>query len=549
MRIFKAACMATLMMSAAAVSARDLALIVDQQDYRSLSDLPRDARMEAMSNALDNAGFDVSSVKNATLSELRAAIFALETAAESEVDRLVIIIRGHVLSDTRQGWVLAQEARAPDRFDINSKAMPLPLFDTALRAAAGRALIAIVDDPRPLEDIEGLGHDDLIYTPVQGATLIEGDSRAVQSALRNLLAEGATTRQLAEAPGDIDVSGFISGTVAFTEVDFDASARADTQAVSESTSEQAYWNAARDIGTQNALNSYIEQYPNGQFVDDARRLMAQREASRETRLKEAEAALNLSRDQRRDVQRDLSLLGFDPRGIDGVFGPATRSAIRSWQAAQGREATGYLSRDQLQVMQEFAMRRAAELEEEARRRREIEEARDRAFWQDTGARNTEAGYRAYLKEFPDGVFAELAREELDAIESERRAEMDARERNAWDEARNQNTAESYRAFLQAHPEGVFAEAAQTRIDELTNEADDDEARARFQSAENAVAGSTAARLLIENRLQSLGLEPGKVDGAFDKDTRRALRRFQKARNLTVTGYMDQATMVQMLLGR
>ena len=54
------------------------------------------------------------------------------------------------------------------------------------------------------------------------------------------------------------------------------------------------------------------------------------------------------------------------------------------------------------------------------------------------------------------------------------------------------------------------------------------------------------RKLVEGRLESLGLKPGPVDGAFDDDTRRAIRRYQEARNLTRTGYLNQQTVVRLL---
>ena len=55
-----------------------------------------------------------------------------------------------------------------------------------------------------------------------------------------------------------------------------------------------------------------------------------------------EDGLGLERAARREIQEGLTAAGFDPGGADGMFGPRTRSAIRSWQTLRGVRATGYL---------------------------------------------------------------------------------------------------------------------------------------------------------------------------------------------------------------
>lgn len=55
-----------------------------------------------------------------------------------------------------------------------------------------------------------------------------------------------------------------------------------------------------------------------------------------------EERLDLDRSARQEVQQGLQASGFDPGVADGVFGPRTRAAIRSWQTSQGARATGYL---------------------------------------------------------------------------------------------------------------------------------------------------------------------------------------------------------------
>ncbi|MFY0595451.1 MAG: peptidoglycan-binding protein [Cognatishimia sp.] len=542
MRFFCMALAIVLTWLSAPAQAKDLALVIDQQDHRRLPDLRQDSRMRTMLVALEEAGFDVTLAEDATVGELRAAAFALDAEAHADVDRIIVLVRGHLVTNGLQTWVLGQGSATPDRFDIGSKGLDLGLFDQSLQQAAGRAIIAIVDDPRPLSNLSDLTAGSANTPLGQGITGLTGDSAEVARSLDALLKDGTSTQQVSELEGGARLSGFISRTVTFTQPSTATEPSSDF-------GEIAYWSAVRDIGTPEALNAYLGRYPNGAFARDARRQLEARVQDREARVKAAETAMGLNRDRRRSIQRDLALIGYDPRGVDGVFGPATRRAIAAWQSDQGLETHGYLDRDQLGLLQDTALRRAAELEEEARRRREIEDARDRAFWQETGSRRTENGYRRYLRSFPDGIYADIAREEIAAIEEERRAELNAQEREAWEIAQNANDIEGYRQFLSAFPNGEFADVAKARIEELDRDSENQEAARRFTAIEQAVAGNTAARLLIERRLSDLGLKPGSIDGRFTKETRRALRRFQKARRLEVTGYVNQPTMVQLLLGR
>ena len=62
-------------------------------------------------------------------------------------------------------------------------------------------------------------------------------------------------------------------------------------------------------------------------------------------LEAEETRLELNRAERRQVQRGLAAAGFDPGPADGLFGRATREAIRQWQASRGEAATGYLDAD------------------------------------------------------------------------------------------------------------------------------------------------------------------------------------------------------------
>ena len=55
-----------------------------------------------------------------------------------------------------------------------------------------------------------------------------------------------------------------------------------------------------------------------------------------------EAALSLSRAERRLIQRGLAVAQLDVGPLDGIFGRRTRAAIAQWQAARAESPIGYL---------------------------------------------------------------------------------------------------------------------------------------------------------------------------------------------------------------
>jgi peptidoglycan hydrolase-like protein with peptidoglycan-binding domain len=220
--------------------------------------------------------------------------------------------------------------------------------------------------------------------------------------------------------------------------------------------------------------------------------------------------------------------------------------VTAWQDANSLSASGYLDADQIARLDAQAERRAAELEEEARQRQAQQERQDRTFWSETGARGDEAGFRAYLKRFPDGIYAEEAQGRLTDIEDQRRAQAEGEDRRRWQVAREIDSADGYRAYLAERPNGAFVEEARARIEYFANNSEQIALQKRAQADEAALGLNATARRLAEARLADLGLKPGAVDGAFDEDTRRAIRRYQDARKLRVSGYLDQATVVRLM---
>ena len=132
-----------------------------------------------------------------------------------------------------------------------------------------------------------------------------------------------------------------------------------------------------------------------------------------------EEGLGLDRAVWRQIQEGLQAAGFDPGGADGLFGPRTRSAIRSWQTSRGARATGYLDGASVVALRPAsvpasvapaAVSTAQQLPSPAASS-EVEVV----FWQSIANSTNAAEFEAYLRRFPNGMFSELAQIRLEVL--------------------------------------------------------------------------------------------------------------------------------------
>ncbi|MBV7377323.1 peptidoglycan-binding protein [Maritimibacter dapengensis] len=532
---------AALMIGAQTASA-DAALILVQSDYAELDDVSGANQASELAQIAEDAGFEVTASLDSDVRDAADAIDDFRRDAE-DGERVMILISGHILSDGSNTWLLTNEAEDVSRFNIGSMAVPLgPVMEIAsdfpgqaVLMMAGSGEDADTDDLLPVETIDA----------AQGVSVFSGRiDRLTDMTEDMLLVPGLSLAEIAEeAPRGVEASGFISPATAFLPAG-DGSFTVIERTVQDP--QDAFWVVARTMDTAEGYDLYLEYYPDGLHNGEARAALRQLESDAQNADEMAEAALELNRAARRQVQRNLSLLGHNPRGIDGIFGPATRSAISGWQGANGYDQTGYLDAPQLRQMTEAADARAAQLEAEAEERQREQDRQDRAYWNQIGQGQDEAGLRAYLERYPDGLFADVAEARLEQIESEKIANARAEERLFWSRAREEDRATSYRAYLDRYPDGLFVDNARARLQALRDDRNRDQLIAQARDEEREVAGNPVSRLLVETRLRTLGYELSGVDGEFDGTTRRAIRRFQRSRGLDVTGFVTQDTMVRLL---
>lgn len=90
-------------------------------------------------------------------------------------------------------------------------------------------------------------------------------------------------------------------------------------------------------------NPILETFPNSEIVSGR----VDNQTSEMT-----ESDLGLNRDMRREIQRRLTLIGHDTKGVDGSLGKNSRKAIIEWQVAYQLLPTGYLNDSQLSALKQ-----------------------------------------------------------------------------------------------------------------------------------------------------------------------------------------------------
>lgn len=246
------------------------------------------------------------------------------------------------------------------------------------------------------------------------------------------------------------------------------------------------WADAAATNTPEAYRAYLRRFPQGQYADAAGRRLAEfateqqpapapvpapvqpapvrpapvqpapvQPAPVQPQGYATEARLGLSRSQRMQIQRDLNTLNYGTGGVDGVFGSRSRSAIQSFQRNNGLPVTGYLTGPQVNLLRDLASKRASTARD-----------RDQAYWQQTGARGGAANLRAYLDRYPNGIYADRARNRLYELNGGGQGVRGDRDDRAFSQARQQNTIQSYNTYLRNWPEGKYVRQARQNRDAL-----------------------------------------------------------------------------------
>ena len=193
----------------------------------------------------------------------------------------------------------------------------------------------------------------------------------------------AEDRAWETAEGSDTAEGYRAFVEAHPESDRAIEAARRLRNLENQAAEDAAWSEAETADSVEAYRAFLSAYPDSPRASLAEERIADREtlAQRERdeleraqqelldELAEAarssvdavqvepqvtEAALGLSVDDRRAVQRGLTALGFSAGTPDGVLGDNSRDAIQAFQRDRGDTATGYLTQAQWWTLRDAA---------------------------------------------------------------------------------------------------------------------------------------------------------------------------------------------------
>ena len=122
------------------------------------------------------------------------------------------------------------------------------------------------------------------------------------------------------------------------------------------------------------------------------------------------------------------------------------------------------------------------------------------------------------------------------------ASPQAMEMKLWEAAERSGQPEDFRAYLDAHPNGYFAQIARNRLARAapaTRGTEADPKEAGTVASEAGLNLSLRDRVEAQVRLKALGFDPGGASGTFGPGTRRALTNWQTTRGLPGSGYLSR----------
>jgi len=227
--------------------------------------------------------------------------------------------------------------------------------------------------------------------------------------------------------------------------------------------DQGAWIMALREDHPDAFRMYLENFPNGMYIEEAHHLL----------------------DSLEDVFSWNDAL--------------EQNTIDAYQVYLDQRPEGRYSDD--------ARKAIGKMDRDERRAREAMSANNQMqAWKMAMQQNTVAAYRAYQEKYPNGEFVEEARNRITELENAmRRERVEEMDNKSWESALASNTLEAYQRYADRFPDGMHAREANTRIREL--ESNSNNQRRQEENEAMRVNGRNV-------KVVAFGQQPNEILGEF-----------------------------------
>lgn len=298
-----------------------VALVIGNSNYES-KDVPRlpnpvnDAL--AMSGALNNLGFEVIEVSDATQKEMNRAISNFGESLEPDTVAL-FYFAGHGLQVNGKNYLVPVDAEISGVSSIVAETVDMDAVLTQLDSS--KVSIVILDACRnnPFKKARSIGSGGLAqlqapkgsyiaYATAPGRTAADGDGKNgiyTQELLKNIVTPGLSLEEVFKR-----VRANVAKATSDEQVPWDSSSLTGNfyfNGAPSDNNELALWEKIKNSSSIADFKTYLSQYPNGSFVKEAEaakaRLEREAQIAQERRAEEARSREEEARKLAEDRQR------------------------------------------------------------------------------------------------------------------------------------------------------------------------------------------------------------------------------------------------------
>ena len=181
---------------------------------------------------------------------------------------------------------------------------------------------------------------------------------------------------------------------------------------------------------------------------------------------------------------------------------------------------------------------------------------ERDSFEKARAAGTPQALEDFLREYPDGLFASIARDTIEALGKGKKETVSTLDDVFWETVRESVMADDFQLYLDSFPNGTHRDLAQARIDALKQAAaiqgfvmEDGQTYSSRESLQKAALDKVEELpvMFVQFGLVALGFPIADPNGIVDAQTRRAIRAYQASIGVTQTGQLTPRQTVDVVL--